>query len=172
MLKNFEDGNCPTFKEITTLISMTIHFVEKLDELLLNEVQQDNYLEKTLYLLFKNNPKNMDVFSFRNTTPEKRVKKIKQLLATVGINNDFYNEQGNEFLEKISKMRAEEFLDSVSLDVYANLICLCPICHRLLHYGREDEKRVLLNQIYTDRASRLVNSGIKLSKNDFIEMVL
>ncbi len=22
-----------------------------------------------------------------------------------------------------------------SLDVYANIICLCPICHRLLHYG-------------------------------------
>ena len=24
-----------------------------------------------------------------------------------------------------------------SLDVYANIVCLCPICHRLLHYGIE-----------------------------------
>ena len=54
-----------------------------------------------------------------------------------------------------------------SLDVYANVVCLCPICHRMLHYGIVDEKNVLLNKIYNKRADRLANCGIKLSREDF-----
>lgn len=59
-----------------------------------------------------------------------------------------------------------------SIDVYANVICLCPICHRLIHYGLEKEKKVLLNQIYETRIERLVSSGIEISKNDFIELAM
>lgn len=58
-----------------------------------------------------------------------------------------------------------------SLDIYANIICLCPICHRLLHYGVKDEKIILLNQIYENRKERFVNSGIKISKNEFVELM-
>lgn len=54
-----------------------------------------------------------------------------------------------------------------SLDVYANIICLCPICHRLLHYGIDSEKENVLNKIYYDRADRLAASGIRISKSDF-----
>ena len=57
-----------------------------------------------------------------------------------------------------------------SIDVYANVICLCPVCHRLLHYGMELDKRDLLNQIYAERAGRLVSSGIKVSKEEFMEL--
>ena len=55
----------------------------------------------------------------------------------------------------------------VSLDVYANIVCLCPICHRLLHYGMEDDKKIVLDKIYKGRADRLANSGIKLSRDEF-----
>lgn len=58
---------------------------------------------------------------------------------------------------------------SVSLDVYANIICLCPTCHRLLHYGLQNDKRNMLNRIYSDRADRLKQSGIRLSKDEFLE---
>ena len=56
---------------------------------------------------------------------------------------------------------------NVSLDVYANIVCLCPICHRLLHYGIDNEKRSVLDVIYEKRSDRLANSGIKLSKEEF-----
>lgn len=59
-----------------------------------------------------------------------------------------------------------------SLDVYANVICLCPICHRMLHYGLDRDRGILLNQIYYERSMRLANSGIKLTKNDFMKMAL
>lgn len=59
-----------------------------------------------------------------------------------------------------------------SIDIYANVICLCPICHRLLHYGQDEQKTEILNQIYETRKERLVSSGIKISKRDFVELAM
>lgn len=61
---------------------------------------------------------------------------------------------------------------SVSLDVYANIVCLCPICHRLLHYGLKDDKKIVLNRIYSERAERLKHSGIRLSRDEFFEKAI
>lgn len=60
----------------------------------------------------------------------------------------------------------------VSLDVYANIVCLCPICHRMLHYGLESEKKNALDKIYYDRAERFAKSGIKISRDEFIEIAI
>ena len=57
----------------------------------------------------------------------------------------------------------------VNLDVYANIVCLCPTCHRLLHYGVNPEKKTILYSLYKGRADRLANSGIRLSRDEFIE---
>lgn len=54
-----------------------------------------------------------------------------------------------------------------SLDVYANVVCLCPTCHRLLHYGIYSEKKSVIDKIYYDRADRLAVSGIKVGKSEF-----
>ena len=59
-----------------------------------------------------------------------------------------------------------------SLDVYANIICLCPVCHRLLHYGSPHEKKPVAKIIYDKRANRLAKSGIKLSQREFENLVL
>lgn len=56
---------------------------------------------------------------------------------------------------------------SCSLDVYANIVCLCPTCHRLLHYGVDSEKEVVLDKIYYDRHERLATSGIRISQEEF-----
>ncbi len=56
---------------------------------------------------------------------------------------------------------------SKSLDVYANIVCLCPICHRFLHYGIDSEKEFILDKMYYDRRDRLAASGIALSVLEF-----
>lgn len=58
-----------------------------------------------------------------------------------------------------------------SLDVYANVICLCPTCHRLLHYGVESEKKNVIDKIYYDRADRLAVCGIKIGKKEFESLI-
>ena len=59
-----------------------------------------------------------------------------------------------------------------SLDIYANVVCLCPICHRLLHHGIESEKQSIVDKIYFERSERLAVSGIKISKDDFKQLVV
>ena len=80
---------------------------------------------------------------------------------------------GNPYMEghhAIPMMRQRQF-DS-SLDVYANVVCLCPVCRRLLHYGLDSEKETLVKMIYHDRAERLARSGIRLSQNEFEVFVI
>lgn len=59
-----------------------------------------------------------------------------------------------------------------SLDIYANIVSLCPNCHRLLHYGVEAEKKNILVELYYQRHKRLCNSGIEISRNDFLELTM
>lgn len=66
-------------------------------------------------------------------------------------------------------MRAQNNFN-VSLDVYANIVCLCPTCHRLLHYGTISKKKEALEQIYLVRNERLQNSGICLKKDQFLSI--
>ncbi len=80
------------------------------------------------------------------------------------------NEQYMEAHHLIPITNQKEF--KFSLDIYANIVSLCPICHRLLHYGIEKEKRSLLEKLYKDRYERLCCSGIEISKNDFFELTI
>ncbi len=57
-----------------------------------------------------------------------------------------------------------------SLDVYANLVCLCPVCHRKIHYGIKSERADMIRLIYHERSERLAKSGIMLSQQEFIEI--
>lgn len=70
----------------------------------------------------------------------------------------------------IALMNQKEF--NKNLDIYSNVICLCPICHRLLHYGIEKEKLPILERIFTLRQERLAMSGLILTKNDFLDLTL
>lgn len=112
MLERFSRGKCPTFKEAATLISMTIHFVEELDSILLRDIDQYRFLETSLFKML-NSEKETNVFNFRNTTPEKRKKKLKQFFVSVGISEDFYNEDGERFLDEAVNLKEDEFISKV-----------------------------------------------------------
>ena len=58
------------------------------------------------------------------------------------------------------------------LDVYANIVCLCPTCHRMVHFGCDKDRKVLAESLYEKRNDRLAQCGIDLSKKEFLELVL
>ncbi len=66
-------------------------------------------------------------------------------------------------------MRQQPHFDN-SLDVYANLVCLCPICHRRIHYGIKTERVSMIQHIYRNRSDRLAQSGICLDLQEFIAL--
>ncbi len=59
-----------------------------------------------------------------------------------------------------------------SLDVYANIVCLCPTCHRKIHYGLKEERQQMMLKIYENRAERLYHCGIRLSWQEFADISL
>jgi 5-methylcytosine-specific restriction protein A len=50
-----------------------------------------------------------------------------------------------------------------SLDVSANLIVLCPLCHRAIHYGDTATKRAYLDKLFAERKKRLAESGVEIT---------
>lgn len=61
-----------------------------------------------------------------------------------------------------------------TLDNYANVLILCPNCHRLLHYGdpKKSKRIEFLNNIYQKRKERFRNIGIRISQSDFLDLAL
>ena len=59
-----------------------------------------------------------------------------------------------------------------SLDIYANIVCLCPLCHKRIHYGLNAERKELISRIYDSRVERLTISGIYIEKKDYISMAM
>lgn len=65
--------------------------------------------------------------------------------------------------------RQGEFREA-SLDCYANIVCLCPLCHRKLHFAEKSAWLRLFDGIYEKRAARLEKSGIAGSRKEFEEL--
>ena len=60
----------------------------------------------------------------------------------------------------------QDYYDN-SLDCAANIICLCPNCHRKLHHGKNIVEE--LKKLYSDRKDKLEKSGIKVSFDDLLK---
>ena len=52
------------------------------------------------------------------------------------------------------------------LDTKANLVPVCPLCHRLLHYGRKVEIEKLLTELYDERQELLKQSGLDITLDE------
>lgn len=59
-----------------------------------------------------------------------------------------------------------------SLDCYANLMILCPTCHRLLHYGRSQDIERILHPLFLEREERYRESGLALTWPEFRELTV
>lgn len=113
MVERFNAGACPTFKGVATLIGLTNQFVDNLDQILLREIQQYEFLEAVLYQVIKGKDNKTNVFDRTNTTPEKRQKKLKQFFVTAGITEEFYNDEGERFLAEVAELSGDEFRKQV-----------------------------------------------------------
>lgn len=83
-----------------------------------------------------------------------------------------YNQEDRTFLRKNGKAYTEphhlipisKYQDfEYSVDVKENIVSLCSHCHNLLHYGKFEDKKIILNKLYNDRSVRLKEYGIEIS---------
>lgn len=108
----------------------------------------------------------------RSSAVVSRVRK-KGVCEVCGENETFQKEDGHQYFEghHLIQMSLQAFF-KVSLDVPENIVCLCPECHRFLHFGRVQDRKHCLTNIYNRRASILANAGISKSKAHFLRYAL
>lgn len=56
------------------------------------------------------------------------------------------------------------------LDQLENLVSLCPLCHRIIHLGRDEDKETLLKKLFDQRKDQLKRIGIEITFSDLKEM--
>lgn len=55
-----------------------------------------------------------------------------------------------------------------NIDVIENMVCLCPNCHRKIHLAVQDQRRVMLENLYLKRRDNLFRAGIDIEVDDLI----
>lgn len=59
---------------------------------------------------------------------------------------------------------------NVSLDRTAQLLALCPTCHRQIHHGTDKEKETMLRKLFYDRREKLEKIGIEIGFKELSKM--
>lgn len=52
-----------------------------------------------------------------------------------------------------------------NLDCFVNIICLCPTCHRAIHYGDEETKNRLISTLYAKKRALLAEIGLDIGED-------
>lgn len=55
-----------------------------------------------------------------------------------------------------------------NIDCVENVVCLCPTCHRELHYGKWEDKKEKIERLYNERKERLEKAGIKIGLEEMM----
>lgn len=89
----------------------------------------------------------------------------------------FLQPNGNSYMEghhlipcteKNSIMIFEKYKRNI--DCVENIVCLCPNCHRAIHFGDKNTKKKIIDVLYEKRNNELSKVGIKISKKELYEM--
>ncbi len=65
---------------------------------------------------------------------------------------------------------SEQARFSVSLDVESNIVSLCSNCHNCVHYGINEERLLILKQLYECRKDRLAKCGINITLTELLNI--
>lgn len=57
-----------------------------------------------------------------------------------------------------------------NIDCIENIICLCPTCHRRIHFGSNDEKDTIIRFLYKKQISSLLAAGLNISINELLSL--
>ena len=81
----------------------------------------------------------------------------------------FPSTNGTQYMEThhVIPMSMQDLFE-YSLDIDANVACLCPTCHRMLHYGVGEERDNCIRKLLNNRKDDLEKSGIAYCESDVL----
>ncbi|MCT2910521.1 HNH endonuclease [Weissella confusa] len=120
--------------------------------------------------IVKDTPQKISAQVINETTQFVRNKKVSiQSLANADYSCEFDTSHQSFISRFTGKMYVEahhliplsnQHQFKYSLDVPANIVSLCPNCHKTVHYGDEEQVLKITNYLLTSRKSRLSSSNI------------
>ena len=57
-----------------------------------------------------------------------------------------------------------------NIDCVENIICLCPTCHRRIHFGSKEEKERIIKVLYKKQISSLRTAGLDISIDELLSL--
>lgn len=103
MIENFDNFKEPSFKEVATMVRASINFIEKLDSLLLKEMDSVKYADKIIYYYIKENDiKRLDNLFSKDENSRERM--IKRILSDNGF-NDKIDTSIDNYIEKVKSYK-------------------------------------------------------------------
>lgn len=108
-----------------------------------------------------------------NTRLAKTVIKNHNYLCEIdGKHISFINGKGKQYMEAhhLLPMSSQKNFLPVNIDREENIVCICPNCHRAIHYGSIAEKEKRLSKLYEIRENGLRQSGINCSKQELLKL--
>ena len=57
-----------------------------------------------------------------------------------------------------------------SIDCEENIVCLCPTCHRRVHFGSKEEKETILRKLWESRVAVLRDIGLDISFEELLSL--
>lgn len=57
-----------------------------------------------------------------------------------------------------------------NIDCFENIVSLCPICHRRIHYGSDAERAEIIDRLYEVQAEKLKAAGLQISLKELREL--
>lgn len=117
--------------------------------------------------------------SYRNVNNKKIWNRNPNIASEAIANNGYCCEVNKEHQHFTSKFNGQNYVEAhhlvpmkfqerfdYSLDVYANIVSLCLICHKKLHFSNFAEKKEVLQKLFLEREDRLLRSGISIQISD------
>ena len=57
-----------------------------------------------------------------------------------------------------------------NIDCFENIVSLCPVCHRRIHYGSNAERTEIIDRLYEVQAEKLKSAGLVISLKELREL--
>jgi len=112
LINNFNKFGTPTFKETISLVAATHRILEKIDELIFEDLNQIEYLKHFFKEWFSTNPKSLKKYSYKHTKEER--KRILLQIISRNIPMDL-NYEANEFLNELTESDFKNFITTLDL---------------------------------------------------------
>ena len=100
------------------------------------------------------------------------IKKHKYICEIDGSHISFFNSKGKPYMEAhhLLPMSSQKKFLPINIDREENIVCICPNCHRAIHYGSMEEKKKRLIKLYDIRVKELYQSGINITKRELLKL--